>query len=167
MAVSEQRSVLILGVGNILLRDEGLGVRAVEYLRERYEIPPSVEVVDGGTAGLGLLELLRDFSNVIIIDALAADSPPGTIFRITERELKKSPPFMTTAHEIGVADLLAVAELEGITPDVVVIGMEPGELSPGLELTPLAAAKLPRIAELVKSELEGLGIELEEKADGA
>ena len=163
MAGKKRRRVLILGVGNILLKDEGLGIRAVEQIRERYILPPGVSAVDGGTGGLKLLSLINDYSNVIIIDAVASRSEPGTIHRIPARELPKAQPLLRTAHDIGVMDLLALAGLEGHSPEVVVIGMEPADLSPGLKLSPVIEGRLPEIAALVVKELEGLGVELRER----
>ncbi len=166
MAKAKKR-YLVLGVGNILLKDEGLGVRAVEYMRERYSVPESVELVDGGTGGLNLVSLMRDFDHVIIIDAVAPKTEPGALYRIPGKMLPKSPPLMTTAHQLGVQDMLAIAALEGSDPEVVVIGMEPKEISIGLELSSVVREKLPEVAVLVAGELKGLGVDIREKAAGA
>ena len=163
MAKAKKR-YLVLGVGNILLKDEGLGVRAVEYMRERYSVPESVELLDGGTGGLNLLTLMRDFDHVIIIDAVAPKTAPGALYRIPGKMLPKSPPLMTTAHQLGVQDMLAIAALEGYDPEVVVIGMEPKEVSVGLDLSSVVREKLPEVAGMVAKELKGLGIEIREKA---
>jgi len=154
---------LILGVGNILLRDEGLGVRAAEYIKERYFIPEDVSIVDGGTGGLNLLSLIREFDYIIILDAVASRSSPGAIYRIPGKDLPKSPPLMTTAHQLGVQDMLAIADLEGCNPDVVIIGMEPKDISLGLELSNVVREMLPHIADMVAKELKGFGVDIREK----
>lgn len=161
--MAKKKRYLVLGVGNILLKDEGLGVRAVEYIRERYSVPDSVSLIDGGTGGLNLLSLMRDFDHIIIVDAVAPRTTPGALYRIPGRELPKSPPLMTTAHQLGVQDMLAIAALEGCEAEVVVIGMEPKEVSVGLELSVVVREKLPEVAGMVAKELKGLGVELRKR----
>jgi hydrogenase maturation protease len=158
MHLNGKKRVLVLGVGNILLGDEGLGVRAAEYIKEHFSLPPEVSVIDGGTGGLTLLKLLQDYNPVIIVDAVASRSSPGTLYRIPASDLPKAPPLMTTAHQLGVKDLLSLASLEGYDPEVVIIGMEPLDITPGLELSPLVKLRLPLMANLVKEELRRFGV---------
>ncbi len=153
MKMKATKRFLILGVGNILLKDEGMGVRAIESLQEKYVSPPNVSFIDGGTSGLNLLSLMKDYTHVIIVDAIAPNGTPGALYRIPSEELPKAPPLMTTAHQLGVQDMLALAHLEGYNPDVVIIGMEPLDMSPGLDLSPLIQEKLPEIADMVRDEL--------------
>jgi hydrogenase maturation protease len=167
MRKDEQEKILVLGVGNILLRDEGLGVRTVEYLTERYSVPDRVTMLDGGTGGLALITVIRDYEKIIIVDAVASNSHPGALYRIDGRKLKNSPPLMATAHQLGVRDMLAVAELEGVHPEVVIIGMEPFDISVGLDLSGLVKGKIPEAAAMVVSELGNFGVELEEKTESA
>jgi hydrogenase maturation protease len=167
MKMKENKRFLILGVGNILLKDEGLGVRTIDYLQETYISPPNVSLIDGGTGGLNLLSLMKDYTHVIIIDAIAPNGSPGALYRIPSEELPKSPPMMTTAHQLGVQDMLALAHLEGYNPDVVIIGMEPLDMSPGLELSPLIQEKLPAIADMVRDELGKHGIVMEQQVKDA
>ena len=149
--------VLVLGVGNILLCDEGVGVKAAESLMNGYDLPDEVTVADGGTGGPRLTSLMKGFGLVIILDAVKYGGEPGTLYRIPGDELKKSPPIMATAHEITIPDLLALAALEGIEPEVVIIGIEPKEITPSLELTDTVKDKLPRLVELTVEELEKRG----------
>lgn len=156
--------ILILGVGNILLKDEGAGVRVVEYLRERFEFPESVSCIDGGTAGPALTSLLSAFDHAIIVDAVMYGSTPGTLYRIPADQISISPPVMATAHQIGIRDVLALVMLEndGHCPETVIIGVEPQEVSPGLELTPVVEAAVSRLASLVIEELGRLGVQTRE-----
>ncbi|HHL39487.1 MAG TPA: hydrogenase maturation protease [Deltaproteobacteria bacterium] len=157
----EGRAVLVLGVGNILLRDEGLGVRAVEHLRERYVPPEGVELVDGGCGGLRLLSLLASHSRVIVIDAARAGGEPGSVYRIPGERLHRSLPLMTACHDVGLKELLAMAQLEGANPEeLVVIAVEPADISPGLELSETVRERLDDVASLVKDELARFGYDL-------
>lgn len=159
MAELDINKTLILGIGNILLRDEGLGVRAVDLFKERYTVPRGVACFDGGTLGLKLLSTVEEYRRIIIIDALSTGKPPGTIHRFTGEEIKVMKlPHRASAHEVGLKDLLTIAFFEGFSPEVVLLGAVPLDISPGLELSPLIKGKLPAIADMVRKELENFGI---------
>lgn len=145
--------ILVLGVGNILLSDEGVGVRVVEAM-EQMKMPDNVEVLDGGTASMALLDILRDRDKVIIIDAVKADHEPGTLYRFTPGDISVHKEIITSLHQLGVLDALTHVEYLGHAPQSVVFyGIEPEELGWGLELTPKVMSKIPRVIELVLSEL--------------
>jgi hydrogenase maturation protease len=159
----QELNVLILGVGNILLSDEGAGVRAVERLQERYLLPPGLELVDGGTTGLDLLPLIEGRSHLLIVDAIASrDKRPGSVVRL---DLSGSPGFFRqkiSPHQLGLSDVFAVAEIEGTLPKhILLLGIVPQELSTGLSLSPAVAASLDAIADRLAAELQGLGLKLE------
>lgn len=147
--------VLVLGLGNILLRDEGVGVRVVEALRGR-ALPAGIDLADGGTAGLDLLDLVADRQKVVVIDAIAGPQPPGTVLRLTPDQLAAPAGRPASVHEAGLLEALAAARHLGCAPrEVVILGVRPQEVSCGLELSPALARLLPRIAELVLAELAG------------
>lgn len=146
---------LILGIGNILLKDEGIGVRVVEAMQD-FALPEGVELVDGGTSGADLVELLADRRKVIVIDAIDAQHPPGTILRMTLEDILPAAGDSISLHQFGLADSLVMGRQMGVLADeVVIIGVQPNEISPGLELTPELAAMIPRVIEIVLGELEG------------
>ncbi|MBI5887999.1 MAG: HyaD/HybD family hydrogenase maturation endopeptidase [Deltaproteobacteria bacterium] len=169
------KKVLVLGIGNILMTDEGLGVRALEAVRDGYCLPPGVRCVDGGTMGLALLEYIKEFPSVIIIDALKSGSRPGTILRICGKDIPAFAGLRSSAHGLGVKELITLAEFEGVEPpegaqplqgacpNVTVTGMEPKDVSPGLVLTPLIKKRLPSLIKTIIKELRRLGVILEEK----
>ena len=145
--------VLVLGVGNILLRDEGVGVRVVEALQQ-VTLPDDVEALDGGTASMALLDTLRDRDKVIIIDAVKGNHEPGTLYRFTPGDISVHREIITSLHQLGVLDALTHVEYLGHAPQSVVFyGIEPEELGWGLELTPKVKSIIPRVIELVLSEL--------------
>ena len=147
------RPVLVLGLGNILLRDEGVGVRVVEALRGR-DLPPGVELCDGGTAGLHLVDVLAHRRHVLVIDALDAEAEPGTLFRLTPADLAGTPHGGTSPHEAGLREALALAPHLGTAPgDVVIFGIQPGRVEAGLELSAEVARVVPAAVEQVLAEL--------------
>jgi hydrogenase maturation protease len=145
---------LVLGVGNLLLRDEGVGIHVIRAL-EGYQFPPDVEVVDGATAGCDLLPLFCGMEKVVIVDALQGGEPPGAVYRLTPQDFEQqSRVGAVSLHDIGIMDVLKMLELmEEQLPAVVIIGIEPGMIAVGLDLTPEVAASIPFVLELVKKEV--------------
>jgi hydrogenase maturation protease len=149
---------LVLGVGNILLQDEGVGVRAIEHLQKHYHFPQGVQVLDGGTMGLDLLSYLEGVDRLLVIDAVDAHRPPGTIVRLTNGEIPALLGRKLSPHQIGLADLLSVAELRDLTPQqVVLIGIQPAELETSLDLSPTIRGQMPSIIQQALGELENWG----------
>ena len=146
---------LVLGIGNILMKDEGVGVRVVEAL-EGVSLPEDVEVADGGTFGTGLIDLIADREHLIVIDAVHADEAPGAVLRFTADEYAARPPAVMSLHEVGMLETLRMARLLDCAPGkVTVFGIVPEEVSPGLELTERVAGAVPKVVDLVIGELKG------------
>ncbi len=145
---------LVLGVGNLLLTDEGIGIHAVQRLMERKMLPDQVELVDGGTAGLNLLYYLEGVDTLVIIDAVETGGPPGTIMRLAGDQIPVYMALKVSPHEITLPDFLAAARLRDLYPkEVVVWGMQPRSLEVGVELSPDLAAKLDTLLGHVVQEL--------------
>lgn len=154
-------SVLVLGVGNLLLKDEGIGVRVVEELEKRYAIPEGVDVLDGGTAGMELLNVMANRACVILVDAVKTGDEPGTVVRLADEQV---PAFFRTKispHQVGLSDVLATLTITGEKPaSVVVIGVVPKDLGTGLEMSAEIEAKKEEMIGLVAKELEARGLPL-------
>lgn len=152
-------NILVLGVGNVLLSDEGIGVRTVEALSERFSLPPEVEVLDGGTAGMDLLDIIAGRSHVIIVDAVRTGAPPGTVIRL---EGDAVPAFFRnkiSPHQLGLSDVLAALKIMDLSPaSISVIGVEPETLELGLDLSPLMAGRLDHLVALVVDALRAIGL---------
>ncbi|MBI5237317.1 MAG: HyaD/HybD family hydrogenase maturation endopeptidase [Deltaproteobacteria bacterium] len=159
----KKRNAVIIGIGNILLKDEGAGVRAVEAFNDRYSLPRGLRCVDGGTAGLKLLSLIKDSSHVIIVDAVRTKGAPGAVSIIRGHDIPEARSIGSSVHRIGVSDLMALARFEGCAPDIVIIGIKPKDISPGLTLTPVIRKKIPEAVMAIKDELERKGIPVKEK----
>jgi hydrogenase maturation protease len=155
-------NVLVMGLGNILLSDEGAGVKAIEELRDRYDCSDAVEIIDGGTMGLELLPYFEERSHILIIDAVKTGRKPGTIVRIDD------PPAYfgskTSPHQIGLADVMGVAVITDIMPQYITLfGIEPKQLSTGLDLSTEVAQNLSRLVDRVVAELKKIGVDVQPK----
>lgn len=150
---------LVLGVGNVLLSDEGIGVHIVRLLRERYGFPQEVEILDGGTLGLDLLPYVEAADRLLIVDAVQMDAPPGTMVRLEGTEVPAVLSLKYSPHQVGLTDLLAVARLRGRAPaEIVLWGVQPASLEVGLELSPTIAAQVEPLVRNVLAELQRWGI---------
>jgi hydrogenase maturation protease len=151
MTEHQREHVLIVGIGNLLLSDEGVGVHAVRCLAQQ-ELPPGIEVLDGGTSGADLVDHLEGRTKVVVIDAASGDGPPGTVYRCKAHELIEQQGGLSL-HEFGLADSLNMAMQLGCAPlDVIVLGVQPASLEPGLELSPEVAKVLPGVLKLALAE---------------
>ncbi|MDP3538419.1 MAG: HyaD/HybD family hydrogenase maturation endopeptidase [Azonexus sp.] len=152
--------IVVLGIGNILLTDEGVGVRVIEALEQAYELPPEVEVIDGGTCGMEMLEQLEDLDGLVVVDCVRCGQPPATPVLLKDEDV---PVFFKTKlspHQVSLSDVLASLEFTGRAPkSTAIIGMQPVSMSLGMELSPEVAARLPELLEMTLAELRLLGIE--------
>jgi hydrogenase maturation protease len=165
--MAEQR-ILVLGVGNILMGDDGVGVRAVQALADGYNLPANVRVVDGGVAGLSLLGEIADADYLLIVDALKNGGAPGSIHRLRQEDLQPRRGPFVSAHEVGVGELLAAAEFSGQLPDTDIIGIEPLETNAvKLELSLSLRRSLPQIVAAIVGQLNARGVELKVKSTPA
>jgi hydrogenase maturation protease len=147
-------TTLVLGVGNLLLSDEGVGLRVVERLTATYELPPTVQVLDGGTLGMDLLYYLEGIDYLLIIDAVETGSEPGTLVRLENDDVPAFLSVKISPHQIGVPDMLFAARLQEIYPErVVLFGIQPANLAVGLELSPEVAEQLDVLVEQVVDQL--------------
>lgn len=150
--------ILVLGLGNVLCGDDGVGVIAVHRLLERYELPAHVVALDGGTLGLALLPLIGRADRVILVDAVGADDPPGTQLLITDDDVGPVVYQRLSPHQIGVGDLLTGAALVGCYPrEVVIVGVVPATIELGVGCSPDVAAAIPELVERVVAELAARG----------
>jgi len=145
--------ILVLGIGNILLQDEGIGVHVVRAM-ESIPLPDDVELLDGGTAGADLLDTISERRKLIVIDALDADVPPGTIVRMTPDDLMARTSDSVSLHEFGLAETLMMARQLRCSPlHVAIIAVKPKQVQCGLELSPDMRRWMPRIMEAVLHEV--------------
>ncbi|ADW19454.1 hydrogenase maturation protease [Desulfobulbus propionicus DSM 2032] len=152
---------LVLGIGNLLIGDEGVGCRTIEELSRRYTLPPEVECVDGGTAGFELLAMLDSKDHVILIDALRGDREPGTVVLVEGDHVPKAFLARTTPHQLGICDVLAAAQLTDTMPrHLTLYGIEPKQLDVGIGLSPEVEAGMEKTIGAVVEQLRHFGYEV-------
>lgn len=151
--------VVVLGVGNILMQDEGFGVRAIEELSRRYAFPDNVAVLDGGTLGMELLRFIDGADRLLIIDAVNGNGLPGIFYQFNNEEVKAYFKEKVSMHELGIQDVLAALELlEKPVKDVVVLGIQPAVIDIGLELSPTVQAAVQPTVKSIIGVLDSWGI---------
>ena len=154
--MQQQRAdrILILGVGNLLRGDEGVGVHAVRELMKR-PLPPHVDIVDGGTAGLELLHLMEGYSRVVIIDAVEAAEEPGALLRFTPEDITATAgDFALSLHQAELLEVFSLAAYLGRDlPPIVIYGVQPQTMDWSTELSPAVTDRLDALLDAVQEEL--------------
>ena len=148
----QKKKILILGIGNILLKDEGIGVRVAEKMM-KMSLPPDVEVLEGGVKGLDLLYFIEEREKVVVVDAVKAGAPPGTLFRFTDRDLADKKGILRSGHGIDFSDVATIARSQGNEAEIVFLGIEPESLEASMELSPLMEKNIPTLINLVLKEI--------------
>jgi hydrogenase maturation protease len=157
----ERLGLLILGLGNVLCADDGLGVAAVEELTRTYHVPPGVRVLDGGTLGLALLSWVAQADAVLLVDAVRGDEAPGTLVRLDGEEVAPAVRDRLSVHQVGVADLLdGLRLLDQLPPRLALVGLVPASLELDYGLSPAVVHQLPRLVCAVAEEAAALGFPL-------
>ena len=157
-------SIVVLGVGNILLTDEGLGVHVVKELKENYNFTPEISLIDGGTMGMELLTYMRGMKRILLIDAINGGEAPGTVYEFPHRELEQYFTEHISVHEVGMQDILRIRAIqENPLENAIVIGVEPESLEIGFEPSAPVQAVLPEVKERVLRVLRNWGVQVEPK----
>ena len=158
--------IAVLGVGNILFKDEGFGVFAVKYLQQNYRFNPEISLIDGGTGGFKLIEYFQDYDYVILLDVISVNDRAGSIYRIEGENLAGLSSYHQTAHEVEVLQMIDLAALGGKSAKVIVLGVVPEDITKteiGLTLT--LENVFYSFINLVLKELENLGVNYEKIND--
>jgi hydrogenase maturation protease len=147
------QKILILGVGNLLLGDDGFGVHLINSLMDT-PLPPNVQILEAGTVSHQLIPLLREIDRLIVVDAVEAGDTPGSIFRFSPDDMQFPSEQISSLHQISLIDVLRMAELTGGKPDTIIFGVQPKDVSSwSLELSEEVRAVMPKVRELIFEEL--------------
>lgn len=151
----------VLGIGNIILSDEGFGVRVVEYLEKNFTFPENVQLIDGGTLGIELTHFVTGTKRLLIVDSIDSGAKPGKTFHLRDDEIKKHFAQKISAHEVGIQDVLTMLEVTGRKiPHVELIGAQPFSLEAGTELTSQMKKLVPLFADKAAEILKSWGLEV-------
>jgi hydrogenase maturation protease len=162
----EDRKILILGIGNILFADEGVGIRVVERLQTRYRFPEYVTVMDGGVLGLSLMCYITETEHLIVVDAVKKGGPPGTLYRLTGDEVPRRFLAKNSLHQIDFLEALTACDVIEKLPETVILGVEPEDIdSMSLELTSAREEKMDDLIEMVLRELERIGVDYYQRGE--
>ena len=150
----EKKKTVILGVGNLLLSDEGVGVHVINKMMDMH-FPPDIELIEGGVDGLRLMNLVVGVDRLIVIDAVKGGGSPGSIYKFRPEEfVTRTDTSKLSVHQVGILEVIRLSGLVGKLPETTIIGVEPKSIEMGMELTPKIQSKVPRIIELVLAELK-------------
>lgn len=155
--------IAVIGVGNILLSDEGIGIHTIQRLRQSMNLP-EVELIDAGTSADVLMLISDSVKHVIIIDAASAGGEPGDVYRFTPEDVDTGGNLAVSLHQNSLIVNLKILEMFGRKPEsVTIFGIEPAELDSGLELSAAIDKKVPQLLELVNKEIANLIDSMEDK----
>lgn len=159
---------MVIGLGNLVMSDDAVGLEAIRRLEASYALPQGVDVLDGGTLGLDLLVHLEGYGALLIADCVATGGAAGDVYRIGRDEVEAVFGRCLSPHQVGLQDLLALLELQGRLPSrVTVVGVEPASLAPGVGLSEVVQASLGEVVRALAGELRGWGHTMEGRRPGA
>ena len=150
------KKLLVLGVGNILMQDEGIGVHAVhEFWKEKDQYnEEEIDFIDGGTFTQDIFFLFEQYETILVLDVVRAGHDPGTIYSLDEAELVQNEKQMLSLHDIDLLDSLDMARMRGHRPALKVVGIEPKKIDWGTELTPILADKFTTFMDVARKHIK-------------
>lgn len=164
VGMEQSKHVMVLGVGNLLFTDEGIGIRVIQKLQEHYRVPGNVSLVDGGTLGIHLLGMISKADHLIVVDAVRNNGSPGTFYRLSGDEIPRRILAKNSLHQVDLLEALTLCQVFNKVPETVILGVEPEDTqNPGVQLSPMIQDHLDDLVEKVLDELSALGVPLEEK----
>ena len=166
MTNSNEKHIMVLGVGNLLFTDEGVGIHTVQTLLEQYEFSENVSIEDGGVLGINLLGIISEADDLIVVDAIRNGGAPGTLYRLEGDDIPKRILAKNSLHQVDLLEALTLCQALDKVPETVIVGVEPGDIETlSLELTPPVQEKMDDLIAMVLRELDRLGGGYHEKRD--
>ncbi|WOE70363.1 HyaD/HybD family hydrogenase maturation endopeptidase [Hydrogenimonas thermophila] len=162
-----KRKIVVIGIGNILFKDEGVGIYAAKYLKENYDFSTAVDIIDGGTLGFKLMTYYQSYDKVIILDTVSIKDEAGSVYNLPSDALMGLGSYRQTAHEVEVVEMLEICSMLESMAEVNVIGIVPKDIeSVEIDMTNEIKEKFYGFIEAVLKELESVGIEATKKRSG-
>ena len=166
MTNSNEKHIMVLGVGNLLFTDEGVGIHAVQTLLEQYEFSQNVSIEDGGVLGINLLGIISEADDLIVVDAIRNGGAPGTLYRLEGDDIPKRILAKNSLHQVDLLEALTLCQALDKVPETVIVGVEPEDIETlGLELTPPVQKKMGDLIAMVLKELDRLSAGYHKKRD--
>ncbi|MBS3731518.1 MAG: HyaD/HybD family hydrogenase maturation endopeptidase [Desulfobacterales bacterium] len=155
----EQSQITILGVGSILMTDEGFGVRVIQALDRRFDFPENVSVVDGGVLGLNLLSVMAEADHLIVIDAIRNHGAPGDLFRLSGDAVPERIRAKNSLHQVDFLETFTLCQVMEKVPETVILGVQPMDIDTlSVDLTDVVRGQIDPVIDMVLAELDRLGI---------
>lgn len=156
---TEPKRKVVLGLGNILNRDEGLGIQALQLLDTQLGDHPDLELLDGGVLGLNLLMIVEECSHLLILDAVNARKPAGTLIELVKKDIPLFAGIKLSEHQVTFQEVLGLASIRGFLPEnLYIIGLQPDDLSIGLGVSPIIEKMLPQVVNKAIEKLTAWGL---------
>lgn len=156
----DARPIVVLGLGNMLMADDGIGLAALTRLQDEWFVPPDVDLVDGGTWGMNLLPIIEGTDRLLVLDAIDHGREPGTLLRLENDDVPRFLATKLSPHQIDLREVLALAQLRGTIPaELVAVGLQPEKIEMSTELSPAVQARLGVMVEEAARTLAGWGID--------
>jgi len=166
MTNSNEKHIMVLGVGNLLFTDEGVGIHTVQTLLEQYEFSENVSIEDGGVLGINLLGIISEADDLIVVDAIRNGGAPGTLYRLEGDDIPKRILAKNSLHQVDLLEALTLCQALDKVPETVIVGVEPEDIETlSLELTPPVQDKMGDLIAMVLRELDRLDAGYHEKRD--
>ena len=161
----QDRTIGILGIGNLLLGDEGFGVHCVQHIEQHYEIPENIRVIDGGTAGILLAPFIEECDKLYVLDVIDLEDDPGSVHLFTDEDVRAgNVQTRMSPHQIGMLEILDICKIRGKVPEQVqYITVVPQTLETGMDLSPLIAERVTDVIDILLQSLAKLSVSLPEK----
>jgi hydrogenase maturation protease len=155
----ETLKVVILGVGNILLTDEGFGVRVIEALEQQYQFPDNVMLVNGGVQGFALVDIICNADYLIIIDVIKKNGNPGSLYRINANDIPQTINAMQSLHQMNLLTVFSLCQAIGSLPKTIILGIEPKDIeSVGFDLSLTTQVQMNKVIDMILAELSHFNV---------
>jgi len=151
--------IVILGIGNLLFRDEGFGIHVIRQLQDLFEFPENVSIIDGGVLGMNLLGVMSEAEHLVVIDVIRNKGKPGDLYRLSGEQIPSRIRAKNSLHQVDFLEALTLCEaIDGI-PETVILGAEPEDIDTlEMELTPTLSEKVDKVISMVLDEMDRLGV---------
>lgn len=166
MTSAETSRTVVLGLGNMLMADDGVGLAALARLQDEWFLPRGVSLVDGGTWGMNLLHVVEGADQLLILDAIDTGSPPGSIVRLEGSDIPRVLAHKLSPHQIDLREVLALADLRGLLPEqVVALGIQPERVELSTTLSPVVESQVGQLVQMGVAQLRLWGFSCRQTAD--